>query len=75
MSNLHHKKLNIDIPSWLWFPIYNSSPRGWSEEKQQIANQIKKSLKEHLRQHDLENDIITEPNQYDYCGTYSKNND
>lgn len=70
ITSQHHKKLklNISIPAWLWFPLYNSKPREkWTEEKEKVAQIIKKNLKEHLRQNGLDYKGITEPNLYD-CG-------
>lgn len=61
-----HKKLDLEIPAWLWFPLYSAEPfNKWTPEKEKLALAIKKSLKEHLRQHDLQNEIITEPNNFD----------
>jgi len=73
----HHKKLKNTVPSWLWFSIYRTvQPIGkWNEDKEQIALTIQRSLRDHLVQHDLQNDIITEPNNHDFHGIYSKNHE
>ena len=68
MTCNHHKKLDIEIPSWLWFGIFPAGMKFTEEEKttgEKIALRVKHSLKEFLRQHDIQNDTITEPNRND----------
>lgn len=68
MTCNHHKKSDSEIPAWLWFAIFPAGLHFSEQEKkdgEMLAKNIKKKLKEHLKQHGLENDIITEPNNYD----------
>lgn len=70
----HHTKMNNEIPAWLYFAI---SPAGIKNSKldselaNEIALRVKSKLKEHLKIHCLENDIITEPNNFDSVIPYS----
>lgn len=66
------KKSKLTIPAWLFFALYNSPPsQKWTEEKEAVAKCVQKNLKKHLIEHDLQNDIITEPNNFDDCNMYS----
>ncbi len=64
----HHKKLNTEIPAWLWFSIFPMGIKFTPEEEKkgaELALTIKGKLKEFLKLHDIEDDIITEPNKHD----------
>lgn len=71
--NTHHLKGDSTIPAWLWFALYNSEPnQKWTDQKEKLALEIKRKLKEHLIIHDIQNDVTTEPNNYDFSGIYSR---
>jgi len=64
------KKLKLEIPSWLWFPIYYSAPSSkWNDEKEKLAQHIKQSLKNHLELHGKPTNIC-EPNLNDNVSMY-----
>lgn len=64
------KKLKLEIPSWLWFPIYFEAPSmKWNDEKERLAQRIKNSLKYYLESHGKPTDIC-EPNLNDNSSMY-----
>ena len=76
ITSKHHKKLTVDIPAWLWFPLYHSVPHSeWTDDKDKLAKRIIKSLKTHLEMYAIDNKVITEPNLHDFCGMYSAPNE
>lgn len=69
----YHTKMNNEIPAWLYFAISPAGIKNYkldSELANEIALRVKSNLKEHLKIHCLENDIITEPNNYDSIPHY-----
>ena len=70
----HHLKLKNELPAWLYFSFFPAGTKPKNvEENTKMALRIKGKLKEFLKIHDIENDVITEPNNYDCCLPYSSN--
>jgi hypothetical protein len=71
MTCTHHKKLNIEIPSWLWFGIFPAGMKFTEQERiegEKIALRIKESFKDFMVFHGYTKGMIekiVEPNRHD----------